>query len=434
MITRRTSLQLLAGVAAGVAAGAVAGPIRPAAADDDNDPARVWTVTGQSTSSQLEAFDSKMEAFMKPRHIEYGSLAVVNQDKLVLARGYNWTSNTTFQAQPTSLFRIASLTKSITATAIMLLVQEGSLSLSDKVAPMLGLSNASDQYLDDITVLNLLQHQGGWKLPDTDPSIPDIDPMFLDFTIASTLGVPLPINKQHIMDYTTAHLPTVFQPGTDFSYTNYGYLLLGKVIETVTGQPYATYVQQNVLSPVNISRMVQGRTASGQRKSTEVTYDEVALDTPTVLDGTGTDVPWPYGGFNLENMEAHGAWLSSAVDMAKFNTIFDGPGVLTSSSIAQMLAPPASGMNPDQSWYGMGWAGRLVANGTNYWHTGSMPGTWTLMIRRYDDLKWVAMFNQRNDSGDSKGETYGQIDNDLHDAANSVIIWPTTDLFPSYGL
>ncbi|WP_432861577.1 serine hydrolase domain-containing protein [Microbispora rosea] len=414
MLTRRDSLRLLAGTVMGAAAL----PARSAIAADTPPP---WTVTG---SGSLPPFDDLMRSFMESRSIPYASLAVVRQGKLMLARGYNSTSGPVL-AQPTSLFRLASVSKPVTATAIMKLVQDGRLSLSATVAPMLGLSTAADSRLGNVTVRHLLQHLGGW-----DRSVSGFDPMYReDSTISSALQVSLPVTQANIMDYVSTRTLD-FDPGLRYAYSNYGYMLLGKVIETVTGLPYATYVRQNVLSPVKITRMAQGRTAQSLRRSTEVPYYSPYSDT-TVMDDSGAQVPLPYGTFNLENMAAHGAWLSSAVDMAKFTTIFDAPGLLTSSTIGQMFAPP-DGVAWSGSYYGMGWSVRPIGSALNTWHDGAYPGTSTLMVRRYDGLSWIVLFNRWDDA---LGQNYtADIDYPLHVAADSVTSWPNTDLFPSYGL
>ncbi|MGW4642816.1 serine hydrolase domain-containing protein [Sphaerisporangium sp. NPDC004334] len=425
MLTRRDSLRLLAGAVVGAAAlparqaAAAAPPARPAIAAGTPP---TWTVTGSSSPS-LQPFDDLLRSFMEAQSISYASLAVVRQGRLVLARGYNSTSGPVL-AQPTSLFRLASVSKPVTATAIMKLVQDGRLSLSAKVAPMLGLSTAADSRLGEVTVLHLLQHLGGW-----DRSV-SFDPMYRwDFAISGQLHVPLPVTQANIMDYTSRYTLD-FKPGDRYAYSNYGYMLLGKVVEKVTGLPYATYVQQNVLAPVKITRMVQGRTAQSLRRSSELPYYSEMASATTVLDNSGAQVPMPYGGFNLENMAAHGAWLSSAVDMAKFTTIFDAPGLLTSSSITQVFAPPA--INWDGWYYGMGWSVRPVGGALNTWHDGTYPGTSTLMVRRYDKLSWVVLFNRWNDA---LQQSYtDDIDYPLHQAADQVTSWPDTDLFPSYGL
>ncbi|MEU0482495.1 serine hydrolase domain-containing protein [Streptosporangium sp. NPDC006013] len=219
-------------------------------------------------------------------------------------------------------------------------------------------------------------------------------------------------------------------PGTRYAYSNYGYLLLEKIIEKVSGLSYADYVQQKVLGAVKIKRMALGRSAKSQRRSTEAPYFSGKTGA-TVLDTSGTVVPAPYGSFNIENMAAHGGWLSSAVDLAKFSTIFDGAGPLTAASITRTFAKPSIGVNADGWYYGLGWQVRPVTGGMNTWHTGSLPGTSTLMVRRYDGLSWVVLFDQRDDPS---GLGYGDIDSLLHKAANAVTTWPTTNLFSTYGL
>ena len=206
--------------------------------------------------------------------------------------------------------------------------------------------------------------------------------------------MPLPVTQANIMDYTS-QFELDDDPGTHYAYSNYGYMLLGKVIEEVTGLPYDTYVRQNVLSPVGIQRMVlsphraEPAAADGGDLLLAVHRDDRArlLRRPRALPVRRLQ-PGEHGG-------ARG-WLSSAVDMAKFTTIFDAPGLLTSSSIAQAFAEPDI-VNPDGWYYGLGWLVRPVTGGLNTWHDGSLPGTSTLMVRRWDGLSWVVLFNQRDD-------------------------------------
>ncbi|MGW0586636.1 serine hydrolase domain-containing protein [Streptosporangium sp. NPDC002607] len=421
MLTRRDTFRLLAGTAA---AGVAATQARPgfAATTSGQTTAPVWTVTGKSTSG-LASFDSTLKSFMQARAIPHASLAVVRKGKLMLARGYNWTADTTFQAGPTSLFRVASLSKPVTATAVTKLVQDGKLSLSARVAPLLGLSTAADARLGAVTVLHLLQHLGGWD------SAISSDPMFQDRAVAKLLGVSLPVSQANVIEWSSRR-PLDHAPGTRYAYSNYGYLLLEKIIEKVSGLSYADYVQQKVLGAVKIKRMALGRSAKSQRRSTEAPYFSGKTGA-TVLDTSGTVVPAPYGSFNIENMAAHGGWLSSAVDLAKFSTIFDGAGPLTAASITRTFAKPSIGVNADGWYYGLGWQVRPVTGGMNTWHTGSLPGTSTLMVRRYDGLSWVVLFDQRDDPS---GLGYGDIDSLLHKAANAVTTWPTTNLFSTYGL
>ncbi len=398
----------------GLAGAAVALPAGRAAAAT-----RTWRVAGQAYAG-LTSFDTTMKTFMQARNVTSGSLAVTRAGKLVLARGYTWSADTGVSTQPTSLFRTASITKPVTATAVLRLVQDGRLKLTDRLTDLLGLSASADARLADVTLLRLLQHLGGW---DRDISG---DPLSEDLTIATALGKQLPISQDDIIAYVTAR-PLDHTPGTAYAYSNYGYLLLGKIIERVTGTAYATYTQNTVLTPLQISRMRLGRTLTPA--TGEVAYYS-QYRYKTVMDASGTVVDAPYGSFNYENHAFNGGWLASAVDLTRFATIYDGKtSVLNTASVSRAFAQPETGINADGWYYGCGWMVRPVTGGTNTWHDGSLPGTSTLLVRRYDGLSWAVMFDQRDDAS---GKSYGDIDPALHTAADAVTAWPTGDLSGSY--
>ncbi|GAA4515192.1 hypothetical protein GCM10023191_084670 [Actinoallomurus oryzae] len=153
---------------------------------------------------------------------------------------------------------------------------------------------------------------------------------------------------------------------------------------------------------------------------------------PTVFDNSGKTVPTQYGGFNLENMDSHGAWLATAMDLTRFARIYDGgTSVLTAASIKQAFAKPETGINGNGWYYGCGWMVRPVTGGTgmNTWHDGSLAGTSTLLVRRYDGLAWAVLFDQRQEGS---APSYSDIDPALHTAANAVKTWPTGDLTSTY--
>ncbi|MFC4563328.1 serine hydrolase domain-containing protein [Nocardiopsis mangrovi] len=413
-------------VAAGIGAvlgGTAAGAPSAAAAPE-------WRATGTAVSA-LAGFDETMRAFMRERDVSAGQLAVTYQGRLVLARGYAWTDDAALDVQPTSLFRLASLSKPITGAAVARLVQEGGLDLSAPIGSLVDLEppsgGSADPRLGDVTIRRLLHHLGGWDRASTP------DPMFRNFAISDALGVPLPIGMEHVIRHTTG-LPLDHDPGTAYAYSNYGYLLLGRAIEAVTGTDYPSYVQDEVLGPVGISRMRLGRSAAADAAPTEVPYRSQNTGT-TVLDGSGATVPGPYGTFNLENMDSHGGWIGSAVDLVRFATIFDTPAatpVLNGTSISRVFAEPETGIGSGGSYYGFGWSVRPVASGgtgRNTWHTGGLTGTSTLLVRTYNGMSWAALFNQRDDPS---GLSYGTIDPLLWEASRDVASWPSGDRFPDY--
>jgi CubicO group peptidase (beta-lactamase class C family) len=365
---------------------------------------------------------------MQTHNIPSAQLAVTRESRLVYARGYRWDYDDVDPVEPDSLFRIASITKPIVSAGVMLLVQQGQLNLTDNLVNLITLPTPADAQMNNITVLNLLQHQGGWDRDTT------FDPMFYDLNIASALGISFPISQQDIIDFMTAR-SLDFAPGTRMVYSNYGYLLLGRIIEAVTGQSFGAFIQANVLAPLGMNQTSLGATFMEFRQPAEVSYyvSDPKLYPNVLQAGAPANVMAPYGWFNLENMDAHGGYVSNAIDLARFARIFDatsGFPLLTQANVDLTFAVPATGVNANGSWYGLGWSARTAGAGLNTWHDGSLPGTSTLLVRRNDGLNWIILFNQRDDISDPTGATYGQIDGLLHAAADAVTNWPPGDLFP----
>lgn len=352
-----------------------------------------------------------------------GAIAVVKGRRLVFARGYGWADRDKKLAASTeSLFRIASVTKPITAVALLKLAEEGKLALADRVYEVLGLGAhlpggaPPDERWRSITLDQVLHHTGGW---DRDKSK---DPMFLGREYLATRFPDVPSGSPWAVIRHQLSRPLDFDPGTRYAYSNFGYCLLGRVIERVSGQSYETYVREAVLAPAGIDRMRLGR--GRERAEGEVRYYS-----------SGNELA--PGGLNLEVMDSHGGWIGSAVDLAHFAAALDDPGhspLLQPATFATMYAPPPppvwrkSDGSLEDAYYGCGWLVRQIKGRgkANYWHGGNMPGTSTLLVRRWDGLSWVVLFNQRSEDKDLPD---GAIDRALHRAADSVTDWPQEDLF-----
>ena len=390
-------------------------------------------VTTGTADPNLVSFDTTVIRFMQQRNIPGGALAVVKDGRLVYARGYGWADvDRGIPVEPGSLFRIASLSKMITAAAVMTLVEQSRLNLDAPAMPLLGLSQTRDQAMVAdprmwrITVRQLLQHTGGF---DRDKSF---DPMFRSSEIASAVGAPAPANQIAIIRYMLSR-PLDFDPGTRYAYSNFGYCVLGRIIEHVSGMSYGAYVQKYVLGPIGIRDMRLGRTALSQAALGEVRYYQPNDgNVPSVYPDQGS-VPFCYGGYNLEAMDSHGGWIASAIDLAKFAVNVDR--LFTPSNEAQLYARPAPPVGYDSNgapsawYYGLGWQVRPIGNrGLNRWHTGSLPGTYTLLVRRFDGLSWVVLFNERSEGSIPADD---DIDPALHQAADAVKIWPSGNLFPN---
>jgi N-acyl-D-amino-acid deacylase len=398
--------------------------------------------TGLATAAARGAYEPIFRLLMSEYQIPGMSVSVTKNGVLVAALGIGMNDPTALQlAHPDDRWRLASLSKQITATAILHLVEDGSLSLDDHpfqilsdLQPFGGATR--NPMLASITVRQLLQHLGGWNRSSEAVG----DPMFASQTISAAAGIAGPADPTSIVRYMLDK-PLTYAPGTTMCYSNFGYTVLGLVIERVSGVPYDQYVKGHVLQPVGATEMLEGKTQLADRADGEVAYvgyPGEPLATSVFPNVTG-QVPWEYGGFYLEAMAAHGAWLASTVDMERFAVSIDGKATvadqLAPSSEAAMIADPhvpsctnAGGTTPEDPsyWYGFG----LAANSYgNLWHTGSLPGTTTEDVIAGNGFTWSIFTNTRTATA---GEPDSAIDQHGWDPINSVTDWGTRDLFDQY--
>ncbi len=298
-----------------------------------------------------------------------------------------------------SLFRIASVTKPITSAAVFTLVEKGRLALSDKVFGKEGILGTEygkspyRRYVTDITVDHLLTHTcGGWTNDSSDPMF-----RFRE------------MDHAQLISWTLDNLPLLDPPGERFAYSNFGYCVLGRVIEKVSRQPYAEYVRQEVLSSCGITDMSIAGNTLKQRAPNEVVY----------FGQSGED---PYN-MNVARMDSHGGWLATAADLARFAGRVAGhgaaPGILKSETVAKMVSPgPASALTAAVK-YARGWLVRNDGRG-NWWHNGSLPGTTSIMVRTASGFSWAALSNTRRQPSD---EINLALDNMVWDMARRVSAW-----------
>ena len=393
-------------------------------------------ITGQAVPG-LEPFDQLIPELMKKHGIPGGAVALVRDGKLIYARGFGYAdveAKTT--VAPDALFRIASVSKPITGVAILKLVEDGKVKLDDRIAPYIDdlrpAANATeDPRWAQITVRHVLQHMGGW---DRDVSF---DPMFRPGTAAAAVGAPAPATAQTVIRYMKG-IPLDFNPGSKYAYSNFGYAILGRIIERASGQSYESYVRTNVLAPMGITRARIGRTRMAEQLPGEVRYyfPNRGVNEPlvsSVFPGEG-QVPNNYGGYYLEAMDAHGGWVASTIDLLRFATAVDGranrPDFLKTTSFESMIAAGAPVCAGGACWYGLGWLVRPTSGDLNMWHDGSLPGTTALLVRSYHNFAWAALFNARSDA--STGNFGLELDQTMWTALGRVSTFPTHDLFSTF--
>lgn len=363
--------------------------------------------TGISNSVST-ACDPLVTNFMNNYNIPGLSFALAKDGKLVYMRGFGTANlNNTESTFPHHLFRIASLSKPLTSIGIMKLIENGQLNLTDNVFGASGilstnsyLSSATitDSRIYDITLQNLLEHSAGWNrgiscFPNPTSPYPyffnGCDPIVAPLHVAQQIGSTNPVSEEGMI-YFLLEKGLDFDPGTQYQYSNIGYLVLGEIIEAVTGLSYGDYMKQNIFEPIGACDTHLGKNLLVDKQEREMEYEGNGYTNLDIF-GNGTYVPWEYGGFNIEAMDAHGGWISTARDLVRILLAVDNfntkPDILTSATINSMVSPSSN-----NSFYAKGWS---VNSANNWWHTGALDGTATLFVRTNSGYTWAVLLNKR---------------------------------------
>jgi len=370
-----------------------------------------------------------LEQLLTEHNIPGVTVAVGHQGQMLCECGIGYAElDPTVSMNPDSSQRIASLSKPITAVAILILVQEGKLELDQSALSLLKShpdqydveqALASDSKWNDVTIRHLLRHSGGW---DRDKSR---DTMFQLRAIAESQKLKSPPKIADVLRYQLTQ-SFDFEPGTQYAYSNVGYCLLGRIIEVVTGQPYEEFVRHRILTPAGMKHTQLGRTRLTDRAEGEVRYyTQKMRRSPafwSILSGKESSeielVPAPYGVWDLEIMDAHGGWISTAGDLVRFSQAIDRADapLLTPESRQLIVEKPSCTPAEESYWYGLGWNVRPSGQGFNQWHTGALAGTSTLLVRRADGYSWAVLFNADRASNGKRCTEL--VDSLMHQAVN----------------
>ncbi|WP_224363906.1 beta-lactamase family protein [Hyalangium versicolor] len=391
-----------------------------------------WSVTGQSVSA-LSTFDDVIQAFMEQNDMRNGVLAITQGTRLLLARGYTWAEPGSEVTQPTSLFRIASCTKPLTRIAIYQLVEAGLLRLSDKVQSILGLTapdggpvpsspepkdkNTAGKYFGAVTVEHLLSHSGGWDrgVPPT-ATTSDEPTFYKDTQAAAAFKKGLPVTRMELARWGVTQ-DMQFYPGSRTAYSNFGFALLGLVIEKKTGVDYMQRLHSALFSSLGVSRPRLGMPLERSRAPGEVAYFPSHEELKPDLTGGGGLVPIQYGGENNMNFASFGGWVMAAPDYARVLAAYAGKHWPTATHLRDMAGSPSGSLGGG-------------ASGTE--HGGGLPGSTTYMALRNDGIG-IVFFCNGDKSGSLRwaGKTQ-PLSTVLHQmATDKVASFPAHDLFPS---
>lgn len=393
------------------------------------------------SASAFARLEETLAGFLRAQHAPGAAVAITVEGRLVYAGGFGWADREAGErVTPPSLFRIASVSKPITAVAVLQLVERGRLSLDDRVFELLGGGEPADPRLRDVTVYQCLTHRGGWDRE----AKPAFDPVNDLPAIAEALGTGLPVTPEDFLRFIRSR-PLDFTPGERFAYAPVGYRILGSVIERVTGEPYESYVRREVLAPLGIRRMRIGGSTLAERVPGEVRYysDDLPEEyryAPPVTIPDGAPAPLPYSTVDMRLRAPNGGWIASAVDLVRFACAFDDPArcpILQPETVALMFAVPpgppprdAEGA-PLPADYACGWSVHTREDGIpEAWHTGALFGTSALLVHAGDGMNVALLFNQ--ETGTSGRWLTLDAWPLLREALDGIRDWPDRDLFAAY--
>lgn len=375
-----------------------------------------------SNTNYFSSIDLEIEKFLKRRNIVGASVAIAKDGKLVMAKGFGFADKEQLlQVEPFNLFRVASVSKLITAVGIMKLCEEGKISLNSTVFGPSGILNDSvyldyvDKRIEQVTVLNLLNHSGGWNTRYGDPA-------FMPEYIASQLNVAQPISDTDIIRFML-HKKLHFTPGSTSAYSNFGYQILGKVIEKASGKRYEEYIKTNVLFPIGVFDMRLGQSYLDQKAELEVKYYESGgMDMVPDYQDPKKMVSRCYGGNDIHTLGSAGGWIASSTDLLKLMLSIDGANypsdILDTTSISKMVTPLSSNFSP------LGWRG--VTKDGSWYRTGTLAGTSAILEHRHDGVSYVMIVNTSTYKGP---ELAYELQRVIERGLVGVKEWPAIDLF-----
>jgi CubicO group peptidase (beta-lactamase class C family) len=296
---------------------------------------------GWAAQARGDAVDDLMRNAMRQHPIPGAALAIIRDGRTVKTAAYG-IANLEWQtpATPETVFEIGSITKQFTAAAILLLAQEGKLSVDDKISKYL---KGTPPGWSAISLRHLLTHTSGLK----------------NYTGLGGFEAGRRLTQAQFIAQIAAQ-PLDFQPGEKWAYCNTGYNLLGYIIENVSGKSYWDFMEQNIFTPLGMSATTR-RDTRAILPFRAIGYETNRAGRFIVRDSELTDV------FSA------GAMVSTVADLAKWNAALETDRILTAASRAEMWTPVKlnSGTN---HLYGFGWFLEPWQGHANIGHSGSTSG------------------------------------------------------------
>ncbi|XP_071785771.1 uncharacterized protein [Asterias amurensis] len=374
--------------------------------------------TTEETFPETRDLDQQVLKFLKDNHYAGATLGVAHGDRVVYTQGYGQTDEGA-PMKPTTLQPISSLSKTITAVTVLKLVELGNLHLSDTVfgpdgiltsfQPASNDGRRVDPRLYDITVEHLLHHTAGWSQTTSRLYDPMMNSVYLSrghdvVNIADEMGLNRDLTPSDVISYMMRQ-PLSRAPGIKYEYSNFGYCVLGRVIETISKDKYVSFVRAQVLKPLGM-----WRTRIGPHRLIEAGHNN---HVPAVSFAEG-NIPLTDGdGLNSNTMsynllDSSLGWWSTTYDLMRFVTGLTSGMVLNSDSLKLLTKhpnPPAS--EHRDTWHGLG---VHVNNNQAWWQQGDSHDNEIMLFHqesqitksrfgrkhKSDSQSWVVILSDNN--------------------------------------
>lgn len=382
------------------------------------------TITNEmSAVPDLEGLDKKINRYLRDWHIKGASIAITRNDSLVYAKGYGWADEELeIPMEPGHIMRVASVSKLLTAAGIMVLQDQGKLSIKDPVFGPEGILNDEffneltqcDERYCDITIEDIMRHRSRFYS----------DPVFRAIQVQEYMELDQLPTKE---DYFTLVLRNKLRgaPGTATKYSNFGYIVLSEVIEKASGMPYEDFMKEHVMKPAGCYDMHIGGIYYEDKRDNEVRYYTNEGDGKYVPDISNPQdtVERCYGGSDIRLLSGAGGWCSSPVELARFVASIDGHNgvrdIISKESFEQMIE------YTDENTFSLGWNDTHPVKGWN--RTGTLAGT-SALIRHYPDGEcWILVTNTSTYKGPRFTKNTDALFNECRKLYSSKL--PQIDLF-----
>lgn len=316
---------------------------------------------GLDEAQAAAAVDALMRDYRGP--VPGASVLVLHDGRPVLRRGWGLADlEAGIPAGPATNYRLASLTKQFTAAAILLLAEDGRLSIDDPVKRWLPSLPAA---ANAVTLRQLLSHTSG--LVDYEDHVP--------------AGFHGQLHDTDVLRILEGQDSTYFRPGSGYRYSNSGYALLALVVARVSGQDFAGFLRGRIFAPLGMDRSVAHQ--EGVDRVADRAYGYSQVDGRWIrTDQSPTSAVLGDGGI-----------YASIDDLARWDAALYDERLLKAESRALMFAPATATAEPDVPHYGFGW--RL--NGDRVWHSGESIGFRNVIVRWPAHRLTVVVLSNRDD-------------------------------------